>query len=132
MKVGDLVEVITRPIGHMYLRKYIGTKHKIISIVEGKIYLDKLDEEDLRRYEKLYYWESELKLSKDNEPQVLKDKNKNKEQFQMKYSPVRSTIINGLLEIDLQNASITISGKDILEILQEYENDCVKLTIEKI
>jgi aconitase A len=58
--------------------------------------------------------------------------NKNKEQFQMKYSPVRSTIINGLLEIDLQNGSITVSGKDILEILQEYENDCVKLTIEKI
>ena len=136
MKVGDLVEVITRPIGHIYLRKYINTKHKIISIKEGKIYLGNISNFDLRNNERLYYWEKELRLLKEDELQISKECDNKQEQPQMellqKFYPVCSTIINGLLEVDLQNNIITLSGIDILEALQEYENCCVRLTIEKI
>ena len=137
MKIGDLVEVITRPIGHMYLRKYIGTKHKIISIVEVKIYLDNIDEEDLRRYEKLYYWERELTLVKDNEPQILKGNNKEQCEMELvqKRSPSCSTVINGLLEIDCgcdNDYTIDISGEDVIDLLKEYDNNHIKLTIERI
>ena len=138
MKIGDLVEVITRPIGHMYLRKYIGTKHKIISIVEGKIYLDNIDEEDLRRYEKLYYWERELTLVKDNESQILKGNNKEQCEMELvqKRSPSCSTVINGLLTYEEDSPECQgglYIEDDLLEnILIEYQNNHVRISIEKI
>lgn len=132
MKVGDLVEVITRPIGHMYLRKYIGTKHKIISIVEGKIYLDNIDEEDLMRYEKLYYWERELALLKDDKPQVLKD-NKN---FKKVEELLYAIVTEGMLTFEPDPAEcrgdLYINDAPLEDILINYQDNKVRITIEKI